>query len=104
MCLHGNNLIMQSKSWDKFCDDEDESFNYLTIIDDPSIINSYNSIVLKYQKILHPVHEKPIASHISCPSCNSNLIYISSRQVRSADEGATMFCKCYDCKKSWTAN
>lgn len=36
-----------------------------------------------------------------CRYCNGNNVKTQSVQTRSADEGATLFCVCKDCKKSW---
>ena len=35
-----------------------------------------------------------------CPRCNAPRTYVSSKQTRSADEGATVFMECPDCRWS----
>ena len=34
-----------------------------------------------------------------CPKCKSRKIIRKEMQTRSADESATVFCECFDCKK-----
>lgn len=48
--------------------------------------------------------QEPKPSHITCKNCGSNKIWIDVKQVRSGDEGATTFCKCFVCNKRWTMN
>ncbi len=36
---------------------------------------------------------------LTCPSCKSRKIIRKEMQTRSADESATVFCQCFDCKK-----
>jgi DNA-directed RNA polymerase subunit M/transcription elongation factor TFIIS len=38
---------------------------------------------------------------VVCAKCKSTEIIYSSRQVRSADEGSTVFAKCQRCDKRW---
>lgn len=39
-----------------------------------------------------------------CRACGSNNTLTVDRQMRSADEGATMLCKCRDCGHTWRYN
>ena len=36
---------------------------------------------------------------LTCPKCKSKKIIRKEMQTRSADESATVFCECFDCKK-----
>lgn len=36
---------------------------------------------------------------LTCPNCKSRKIIRKEMQTRSADESATVFCQCFDCKK-----
>ena len=36
---------------------------------------------------------------LTCPKCKSRKIIRKEMQTRSADESATVFCECFDCKK-----
>jgi DNA-directed RNA polymerase I subunit RPA12 len=42
--------------------------------------------------------------NIKCPECKSNNIHVDQKQMRSADEGATNFYICLDCKYKWKRN
>jgi DNA-directed RNA polymerase subunit M/transcription elongation factor TFIIS len=42
--------------------------------------------------------------YLMCRVCKSQNIEHVARQVRSADEGMSMFCKCNDCGKKWREN
>ena len=37
----------------------------------------------------------------TCPECGNNEAYFNQQQTRSADEPATSFFKCTECKYSW---
>eukprot|EP01052_Picozoa_sp_SAG31_P013565 SAG31_NODE_818_length_11820_cov_22.864431_4_plen_186_part_00 len=39
-----------------------------------------------------------------CPSCNNNLAYYRTMQLRSADEGQTIFYTCTECGWKWRQN
>lgn len=41
-------------------------------------------------------------SLIKCQKCNLNKVHTYSKQVRSCDEGCTVFCVCLSCNSSWT--
>lgn len=47
--------------------------------------------------------ELPIATTL-CPKCNSTKAYYEERQTRSADEAATIFFTCVQCKHKWNEN
>lgn len=40
----------------------------------------------------------------TCVRCKKNTVYAFTRQVRSADEGATNFFECLNCGKVWSEN
>ena len=37
----------------------------------------------------------------TCFKCGSNNVFSAAKQVRSADEGTTVFNKCRDCHNKW---
>ena len=37
----------------------------------------------------------------TCFKCGSNNIFSIGKQVRSADEGISVFCECHDCHNKW---
>lgn len=41
---------------------------------------------------------------VKCPECKSENIHVDQQQMRSADEGATNFYTCIDCKFKWKRN
>lgn len=41
---------------------------------------------------------------MKCQKCGSNRTFSSSKQVRSADEGFTTFCRCAQCGANWRIN
>lgn len=43
----------------------------------------------------------PKPSYIKCLKCESNLVTIESKQVRSFDEGETCFNFCHNCNFKW---
>jgi DNA-directed RNA polymerase subunit M/transcription elongation factor TFIIS len=42
--------------------------------------------------------------HVKCPECKSENIHVDQKQTRAADEGATNFYICLDCKHKWRRN
>ncbi len=53
-------------------------------------------------KIKGPEEEKVFdvaEGDLTCPKCKSKKIIRKEMQTRSADESATVFCECFDCKK-----
>lgn len=38
---------------------------------------------------------------LSCPKCNLNKTFSYTKQVRSADEGTSVFARCYNCSHKW---
>ncbi len=47
-----------------------------------------------------PVREKAEEGYMIC-RCGSKRIHWEDRHIRSADEGATLFCECTDCGARW---
>ena len=45
--------------------------------------------------------EPPENSVYTCFKCGSNNVFSIAKQVRSADEGITIFNKCRDCHNKW---
>jgi DNA-directed RNA polymerase subunit M/transcription elongation factor TFIIS len=45
--------------------------------------------------------EKIVESEFSCPKCDKKFVENIERQVRSADEGSTIFGKCKSCMYEW---
>ena len=45
--------------------------------------------------------EPPENSVYTCFKCGSNNVFSIAKQVRSADEGITIFNKCHDCHNKW---
>ena len=41
---------------------------------------------------------------LECNKCNSKRVYSYSKQVRSGDEGTTVYAQCVACKTKWTYN
>ena len=41
---------------------------------------------------------------IECKKCKSNRVFYYQRQVRSSDEGFSLFCFCQNCKAKWREN
>ena len=41
---------------------------------------------------------------LSCPKCKSIKTYSVQKQIRRADEGYSLFAKCYHCKHQWREN
>lgn len=41
---------------------------------------------------------------ITCPNCSNNKALFKMLQIRSADEGSTLFYKCLKCKFTWFEN
>lgn len=41
---------------------------------------------------------------ITCNNCKSKKVKTDSKQIRSGDEGMTVFCVCTICHKKWTIN
>jgi DNA-directed RNA polymerase subunit M/transcription elongation factor TFIIS len=78
-------------SWDNFCQDQ-SNYNFLIL---PNISINKN-VALKINK--------PEPTFMNCKKCNSNLIFIETKQTRRGDEGQTVFCKCYDCGKTWSSS
>jgi len=56
-----------------------------------------------YQKIQNQQNPStiPKPSYLICSKCDSNLIWIETKQVRSFDEGETSFMQCYNCNYKW---
>ena len=40
----------------------------------------------------------------SCPSCGTERVYYHTKQLRSADEGSTVFYQCPKCEYQWNQN
>lgn len=53
----------------------------------------------KEEKILETIEQKCINS-----KCDSNLCYYTARQIRSADEGQTIYFNCVKCGERFTLN
>lgn len=52
-------------------------------------------------------HENPVQIQegvIDCPRCGSNETLYFEKQSRSADEPATIYCRCKKCNKAWREN
>ena len=57
------------------------------------------------QKLTHKDGNEPtIEQSCTAKNCDSNLCYYTSRQMRSADEGETIFYQCVKCKTRFTLN
>eukprot|EP01095_Lingulamoeba_sp_RSL-Kostka_P003881 TRINITY_DN149_c0_g1_i1.p1 TRINITY_DN149_c0_g1~~TRINITY_DN149_c0_g1_i1.p1 ORF type:complete len:120 (+),score=16.90 TRINITY_DN149_c0_g1_i1:344-703(+) len=48
--------------------------------------------------------DRPISTNETCQQCGCNQIYYSMFQLRSADEGQTIFYECVDCRFIWSVN
>jgi transcription factor S len=81
MCRYYYNLTRQQK-------------NVITYLHDEKL-----EVIEENQEI----KELPIATTL-CPKCNSNKAYYEERQTRSADEAATIFFTCVQCKHKWNEN
>lgn len=46
-----------------------------------------------------PITEEGV---FTCERCGSQRVFAFSKQVRSADEGMSVFAKCSECKHRWT--
>lgn len=60
------------------------------------------STLKKAIEIMGPEEEKVYdvaEGDLTCPKCKSKKIIRKEMQTRSADESATVFCECFDCKK-----
>lgn len=92
--------------WNSFCNDQNDQndYNMSIICQNETLMKRFEYRRDENEKRKHAIVDKPQPSHITCDNCGSNLIWISVRQLRSADEGATMSCKCFDCKQKWTSN
>ena len=52
-------------------------------------------------------HENPVQVQegvFECPRCGANETLYFEKQSRSADEAATVYCRCKKCGKSWKEN
>ena len=92
-----------SGGWKRFCNVQND-YNMSIICQNEILTRRFECQRDKNEKRNLVLVDKPQASHITCDACGSNLIWISVTQLRSADEGATMSCKCFECKKRWTSN
>jgi DNA-directed RNA polymerase subunit M/transcription elongation factor TFIIS len=68
---------------------------------DPKLQKQRN---VENNKIRNPVTDMLTGSFIQCGKCHSRNIQTEIKQTRSADEGATVFCVCRDCKHSFIAS
>lgn len=41
---------------------------------------------------------------VTCPRCNHHELSFKTAQLRSADEGQTIFYECVKCKFTWSVN
>ncbi|MBT3464779.1 transcription factor S [archaeon] len=63
--------------------------------------------VMKEETKMEAVNEgdtdktKPVADDVECPKCKHTKAYYWLIQTRSADEPATKFLKCLECKHTW---
>jgi len=60
------------------------------------------STLSKALEIKGPKEEKVFEvaeGDLTCPKCKSKKVIRKEMQTRSADESATVFCECFDCKK-----
>lgn len=83
-------------SWQRFCNEESGYINSLVGVEFDIFLKEFKS---RENKIV-----KPKPSHINCPKCGKNIVWIDVLQTRSGDEGATSFFMCDSCKYSWTMN
>jgi DNA-directed RNA polymerase subunit M/transcription elongation factor TFIIS len=60
----------------------------------------------KFESITDKIIEDPIkiCSSVYKCTCGSDNISYNLQQIRSADEGMTVFIKCNNCGKEWTEN
>ena len=58
-----------------------------------------------YRSLLHDLSKNDISlsqhAGIKCARCKSTEIFYEFKQIRSADEGTTVFCVCDHCSKRW---
>ncbi|RPF82517.1 MAG: hypothetical protein CBC65_000300 [Rhodothermaceae bacterium TMED105] len=69
------------------------------------IENEANARKERFQKMLHEKYEalndKTYEAIVKCLKCGSAEVSWEEKQVRSADEAATLFCVCTKCKHRW---
>lgn len=84
---------------------EKQIFQRTTVLNYAHVVRKVNNglSVDEALEILPLLEEKKeyevIEGDISCPYCKSRKIIRKEMQTRSADESATVFCQCFDCKK-----
>ncbi|KAI1333061.1 transcription factor S-II-domain-containing protein [Xylariaceae sp. FL0255] len=69
--------------------------------DFPSLLRQKLSIVQVVEK--HKVSTEALAN-TECEKCGSTTVRFSEAQLRSADEGSTIFYTCNDCGHRWNDN
>lgn len=62
-----------------------------------------HNLKLKEEKSLKP-EALPTTNRFTCPRCHHNSCVYHIMQIRSGDEGSTIFVKCNDCRHSWRIN
>lgn len=62
---------------------------------------SYQSILLHQEAKFDETEQLSSTTGLTCNRCHSRLIAIHQQQIRSADEGMTVFCTCKKCGMRW---
>ncbi|KAJ7719230.1 DNA-directed RNA polymerase I kDa polypeptide [Mycena maculata] len=76
----------------------------ITTRSDPDAFPSALRQKRKTQTKLHEGGDKGTLVNEKCPSCGAMEAYSKEMQLRSADEGSTIFYTCVTCKHGWRVN
>ena len=67
---------------------------------DHPVFDSAKEKVKRYIKQLQKQQTRSVSIY-TCFKCGSNTVFSVSKQVRSADEGTTVFNECRECHNKW---
>eukprot|EP01097_Dermamoeba_algensis_P009694 TRINITY_DN6921_c0_g1_i1.p1 TRINITY_DN6921_c0_g1~~TRINITY_DN6921_c0_g1_i1.p1 ORF type:complete len:188 (-),score=45.25 TRINITY_DN6921_c0_g1_i1:70-633(-) len=100
-------LMLQEGNTQVFCDICLFSAPFV----DPGKIVTVKSFVTKEktkrnatpEEAIQQGKDRPIVRE-NCPECGHDQLYFSTAQLRSADEGQTVFYQCVECSFNWSIN